>query len=229
MACRIGVLGVLLLLQPLRAEKAGPDYRGLQGRGESQVRTGNLLIGSGLALLPLSALALIPVLHDGAFGITAADPGIAGGLAAVGGGLIHAGIPLVGFGSENLERAAYRLEAGAPGGAAAGWSHYRRGWNLMAGGSTALLVSLPFVVVAALDLEREREWVHYLSMGLVGGGLGLMAAGILEQHYSLYRFAATARDARKQLRAYPLVSLVPDLRWDRSGRPRAGMRLVGSF
>lgn len=229
MSWKIGVLGVWLLTIPLQAGEAAPDYLELHRRGESQVKTGSILVGTGLAFLPLGAIALIPVIHDGAFGITAAEPGFAIFFAMAGGGLLHAGIPLVGFGSEKLERAAYRLAEGSPGDAEAGWSHYRRSWKFLSAGSAALVAAVPFAVVAALDFERDDGVADYAAIGLGSTGLGLLAISVLEQHYSLYRFAMTTRNARKQLRAYPPVSLVPDLRWDGHGNPRPGMRLVGTF
>lgn len=229
MAWRIGAVAAILLCNSPRAAETGPDFRELERRGDSQVRTGSVLIGSGLALLPLSAIALVPVLHDGAFGITAADPGFAIFFAVAGGGLIHAGIPFLGFGAEKLERAAFRLEAGSPGAAEAGWSHYRRGFRFQAGGLASLLLAYPFVIVAALDLEGENETAARLALGLGGAGLGLLAIGTLEQYYGLHRFSLTVRDARRQLRSRPAVSLVPDIRWDGQGGTRAGLRLVGTF
>lgn len=229
MSWKSGALGALLLISPLQAAEPATDYLGLEKLGESQVRSGSILIGSGLAFLPLCAIALIPVIHDGAFGITAADPGFAAFFGIAGGGLIHAGIPMVGSGSEKLERSAFRLAGGSPGESEVGWSHYRRSWKFLAGGMATLLAAAPFALVAALDIEREHETVAHLALGLGATGLGLMGVAVLEQHYSLYRFAMTAGKARKQLRASRPVSLVPDLRWDGRGNPRAGLRLVGTF
>jgi hypothetical protein len=229
LSCKTVVLGALLLLNPLSAAEPAPDFLELQQRGEAQVRTGSRVIGTGLAFLPLCAIALIPVIHDGAFGITAADPGFAIFFGMAGGGLIHAGIPLVGFGSEKLERSANRLAEGSSGETEAGWTHYRRSWKLLTIGSGALLAAFPFALVAALDIQGDNEPVAYVAMGLGSAGLGLMAISVLEQHYSLFRFAMATRNARKQLRANPPLSLVPDLRWDGQGKPRAGMRLVGTF
>src|SRR4051812_29626134 len=80
-----------------------PDSSGQNRKAEDPIAAakGNSLYGkgratalTGLALLPVSALALIPVLDEGAFGITAADPGFSVFFALTGLALIHVGIPI---------------------------------------------------------------------------------------------------------------------------------------
>lgn len=222
------ILAVVALTRPIHAEDIDPEYQELIRRGNSQIRTGATLMWTGAALLPLAALALVPVLHDGAFGITAADPGFAIFFAAAGGGLIHAGIPVYGSGAGNLEKAAGGSTPGGLETAEAGWSHYRRSWKFMAGGSAVLVSAFPLAIVAALDFEKRNQPLHYVvgAMGITG--LGLIAFGVLEQHYSLYRFSQAAGNARDRLQAVPQVSLQPIFLLDRQG-PGAGMRLACSF
>lgn len=212
----------------VHADEVDPEYRELIRRGNSRMRTGSNVMWTGAALLPVSAFALVPVLYDGAFGITAADPGFAIFFAVAGGGLIHAGIPIYGSGAGKLEKAAGGGAAGTPGSVESGWSHYRRSWQFMAGGSAVLVATFPFAIMAALDWDRENEAVHYTAATLGITGIGLLGIGALEQHYSLYRFVKSAGYARDRLRAKPRVSLQPLFRLDKQG-PGAGMRLACTF
>lgn len=88
---------------PTESNARSAEYREDLKRGDALYGTGTTLAWTGAALLPLSLLALIPVVYDGAFGITAADPGIGGFIAAAGVGLIHIGIPFMGVGADRLE------------------------------------------------------------------------------------------------------------------------------
>jgi hypothetical protein len=222
----IAVLAVLPFTNPAHADEVDPEHRELIRRGNSQVRTGSNLMWTGAALFPVSALALVPVLYDGAFGITAADAGFAIFFAVAGGGLIHAGIPIYGLGADKLERAAGGPLEG-PESIESGWSHYRRSWKFMAGGSAVLVAAFPFVAIAALDYQKVDK-LDYTAAALAYTGIGLMAIGLLEQHYSLYRFAKSAGNARERLRTRPQVSLQPLFLLDKQG-PGAGMRLTCSF
>lgn len=213
---------------PILADEVNPEYRELIRRGNSQVRTGKTMMWTGAALLPLSALALVPVVYDGAFGITAADPGIGGFIGAAGLGLIHAGIPIYGFGASKLEQGAGEGTLGGPEFAESGWSHYRRSWKFMAGGSVVLVAALPLAIAGALDWERNDSPLDYTAGAMGITGIGLLAIGTLEQHYSLYRFAKATGSARDRLQARPQVSLQPLFRMDRQG-PGAGMRVTCSF
>lgn len=98
----------------------------------------------------------------------------------------------------------------------------------MAGGSGVLVAAFPFAILAALDWERENQAIHYTAATLGITGIGLLGIGVLEQHYSLYRFAKSAGNARDRLKARPQVSLQPLFRMDKQG-PGAGMRLTCSF
>ena len=219
---------VLAISHPTRAEDVDPEYRELIRRGNSQIRTARTMMWTGVALFPVSALAAIPVLYDGAFGITAADPGFAAFFALAGGGLIHAGIPVYGSGASKLEKAAGGGAVGVPDSVASGWSHYRRSWKFLIAGPAVLVTAAPFAAAAALRMASEPGPLEYSVWAMGVTGLGLLAYGILEQQYSLYRFAKAAGHARARLPAKPQVSLHPLLLLDRQG-PGAGMRLACSF
>jgi hypothetical protein len=222
------ILAVLSISLPLRAAEVDPEYRELIRRGNSETHTGSVLMWSGAALFPISALALVPFLYDGAFGITGADAGFSIFFAVAGGGLIHAGIPVYGFGADKLEQAAGGGGAGGPGTVEAGWSHYRRSWKFVATGTAVLVAALPVVAVAGLDWKHENKPLQYTAATLGLTGLGLLGIGLLEQHFSLYRFLVSADRARDRLEAKPQISLQPLLMLDKQG-PGAGMRLTCSF
>ena len=227
----LAVWAALLFTLPVRADQAnrsGSEREELIRRGNSQMRAASTVMWTGAALLPVSALALVPVLYDGAFGITAADPGFAAFFAVAGAGLIHLGIPIYGTGAGKLEQAAGGAQPGGPGSVASGWSHYRRGWMFMIGGTAVLAAAVPFVAAAGLDWTHENKRLQYTAATLAYSGIGLFAIGALEQHFSLYRFAQSAGHARERLRTGPQVSLQPLLLMDRLG-PGAGMRLACSF
>ena len=212
----------------IHAETAEPRYGESIRSGNSQVRTGTALMWTGTALLPVSALALIPVLYDGAFGITAADPGFAIFFALAGFGLIHAGIPLYGFGAGELEKTAGGEASDGSESVASGWSHYRRSWRFVAGGSAVLAAAFPLAVIGALEGEGKNMPLQYTveTMGITA--IGLLTAAALEQYYSLYRFAKAADHARDRLQPRPQISLHPYFRLDGKSSG-AGMRLACSF
>lgn len=224
----LALLAVIAFTLPVQADEIDPEYRELLRSGNSRAHTGSVLMWTGAALLPVSALALVPVMYDGAFGITAADAGFAIFFAAAGGGLIHAGIPLYGSGIGKLEKAAGGAAAGGPESVEGGWSHYRRSWVFLGGGTAVLAAAVPFMAAAGLDWTHENKGLQYTAATLGITGLGLLALGALEQHYSLYRFVKSAGHARERLKAKPQVSLQPLLLLDREG-PGAGMRLTCSF
>lgn len=227
-------LGLAVLLAfifsppPIHADEVDPEYRELIRRGNSQVSTGKKMMWTGAALLPLSALALVPVVYDGAFGITAADPSIGGFIGVAGCGLIHAGIPIYGLGASKLEKAAGKGALEGPELAESGWSHYRRSWKFMAGGSVVLMATLPLAIAGALDWERDDSPLDYAAASMGITGIGLLAIGTLEQHYSLYRFAKATGSVGERLQARHQVSLQPLFRMDKQGLG-AGMRLTRSF
>ena len=223
----LAVLAVFCCSLQVRADEIDPEYRELIRRGNSQAHTGSVLMWTGAALFPVSALALVPFLYDGAFGITGADAGISIFFAVAGGTLIHAGIPLYGSGVSKLEKAAGGGALEGPESVEAGWSHYRRSWKFVAGGTVALMAAYPFIILAALD------WSDETNVGIYAGalgytGIGLIAIGALEQHYSLYRFIRSSGRARARLETKPQVSLQPLLLMNKQG-PGAGMRLSCSF
>lgn len=213
--------------RPIHAETLDPEYQESLRRGNSEVRTGETLMWTGTALLPVSALALVPVLYHGAFGITAADPGFAFYFALAGMGLIHAGIPLYGFGVSELEKAAGGASDGSAS-AESGWSHYRRSWKFVGGGAAVLAAAFPFAILAAFEGENKNKPLDYTVEAMGITGIGLLAAGALEQYCSLYRFANAADNARDRLRARPQASLHPYIRMDRKA-PGAGLLLTCSF
>ena len=116
---------------------------------------------------------------------------------------------------------------GGPGSVESGWSHYRRSWKFIAGGSVVALAAFPFAVAGALDWSDENKGLDYTAGTLLYTGIGLVAIGALEQHFNLYRFAKSARHSRDRLQAKPQVSLQPLLLLDKG--PGTGMRLTGSF
>jgi hypothetical protein len=224
----LAALVALSLSRPIHAETLDPEYRESLRRGNSEIRTGKTLLWTGTALLPISALALVPVLYDGAFGITAADPGFAVYFALAGLGLIHAGIPLYGLGVSDLEKAAGGAAPEGSESAESGWAHYRRSWKFVGGGAAVLAAAFPFAIVAALEGENKNKPLDYTVEAMGITGIGLLAAGALEQYYSLHRFVKASDDARDRLRQLPQVSLYPYLRMDRKV-PGAGMLLTCSF
>ena len=223
----LAALVVLSLSHPIRAQTVDPEYQELIRRGNSQVSTGSTLTWTGAALFPVSALALVPVLYDGAFGITAADPGFAIFFAVLGLGLIHTGIPFYGEGATNLENAAGGEASAGSESAEASWSHYRRSWIFLAGGAAVLAADFPVAFLATFDGHKESA-LGYTADALGVTGLSLLAIGALEQHYSLYRFVKASHHARDALKAHPQVSLLPYFRLGKQ-EPGAGLRLTCSF
>ena len=224
----LAALLILAFTLPTRAQSPDLENRDLIQNGNAQIRTGTTLMWTGAALFPVSALALVPVLYDGAFGITAADPGFAIFFALAGGALIHAGIPLYGFGVDKLEKAWGGSATGEAESAESGWSHYRRSWAFLGWGSAVLAADFPFAVLAALKADPGNSPLDYSVEALGAAGLGLMAVGILEQHYSQYRFVKAARRARGSLKARSQVSLNPILNMQRQSAG-AGLRLTCTF
>lgn len=195
--------------------------------GKSTHGLGRGMVLTGAALLPLGALALVPVAFDGAFGITAADPGIGGGLLVLGLALMELGAPAMGMGADRLEAAAASRGAGFTPGENSGWAQYRQGWKMITIGSVLIVAAFPFAVIGGLDFEKEN-WVDYTGMALGAGGLGLGVAGILRHGQGLAIFHGRGRRAKKALAA-PSVSLHPTLRLDRAGPPLGGLRLSVGF
>jgi hypothetical protein len=224
----LAVVFILSFSRPAHAQTPDLENRELIQSGNSQMRTGTTLMWTGAALFPVSALALVPVLYDGAFGITAADPGFAIFFALAGGALIHAGIPIYGFGVDKLEQAWGGSATGEAESAESGWSHYRRSWAFLGWGSAVLAADFPFAVLAALKADRGNSPLDYSVEALGVTGLGLLAAGVVEQHYSQYRFVKAARRARGSLKARTQVSLNPILHMQRQSAG-AGLRLTCSF
>lgn len=228
---------LLALISPVWARDTGDtarsapagDYLEDMKRGDALYGRGRTLVWTGAALIPLSLLAFVPVLFDGAFGITAADPGFGGYIGAAGLGLIHIGIPLLGLGADRLESGAKGANPGFQPRDSSSWSLYGRSWALIGAGAAILAVSIPFVAVAALDWSRDDAPVDYIALGLVYSGLGLGVAGILEQEYCGYRFYRRRRDAKDASGGLTSLSLRPVLRLGRDGDPGAGLNLMAVF
>jgi len=223
----LAALIVLSLSHSIRAQTVDSNYQEQIRRGNSQLHSGKTLMWTGAALLPVSALALVPVFYDGAFGITAADPGFAIFFAVLGLGLIHTGIPFYGQGATNLEKAAGGEASAGSDSAESGWSNYRRSWLFMAAGAVVLAADFPVAFLATFDGHREGA-LGCTADALGTTGLSLLAIGALEQHYSLYRFVKASHHAREALKAHPQVSLIPYLRLGKQA-PGAGLRLTCSF
>jgi hypothetical protein len=197
--------------------------------GNSTYRAGTVCAWTGLALFPVSLVAAIPVWYDGAFGITAADPGFALFFAFAGLGLIHTGIPLMGFGAERMETAARTTDAGLPGNAQAGWALYRQSWKFLGGGALVLAAAVPFVIVGALEWNRNGSPTDYTGLGLGLAGLGLMSVGAIEQYVSGYRFYESRRQSLAATRPQIGVSLQPLIHLSREGRSGLGLRMSCRF
>ncbi|MBW8888803.1 MAG: hypothetical protein JF616_13695 [Fibrobacteres bacterium] len=224
----LSLIALVILSQshPIRAQAVDSNYQEQIRRVNSQIHAGKTLMWTGTALLPVSALALVPVLYDGAFGITGADAGFSVFFAVLGLGLIHIGIPVYGEGASNLENAAGGEASARSVSAESGWSHYRRSWGFMAAGSLVLVADFPVAFLAAFEHRENALTYSADALGLTG--LSLLGIGALEQHYSLYRFIKASDHARDSLKAHPQVSLLPYLRLGKQA-PGAGMRLTCSF
>lgn len=205
-----------------------PDTAGLADWGKAQYGRGRALVWTGVGLVPVGLLALVPVWYDGAFGITAADPGIGGSILALGGALVHVGIPLMGHGAGHEEEAA---RARGQGFAAepSGWGAYRQSWLLIGAGGALILTGFPFAIVAALDVDKQRPAMGYIAGALMYGGAAIGGAGILEQWYSGYRFARSHGKARRSLEGSVSVSLLPLVRPGREGVDGGGFLLMAAF
>lgn len=223
--------GLLLCLSlPVRGldslEVARAGY--LEARGNSLHDKGRTLIYTGAALLPLGLLALVPVMHDGAFGITAADPGIGGFILGAGFALMELGIPVMGAGADRLDAAATTRDPGYAAGDS-GWWRYGQGWRWIGYGGILLATALPFAVVGGLDYENEMPWVDYTALALGSGGLALGAAGVVRHGHSLIHFGGRANRARRALKPGAEVSWQPVLMWEGRGATTAGVRLSAGF
>ncbi len=200
----------------------------LEARGNSAYGKGRTLIYTGAAMLPLGLLALVPVMHDGAFGITAADPGIGGFILGAGFGLIQLGIPVMGIGADRLDAAASdRVPGYEPDDP--GWRRYRQGWKWIGYGGILLAAAVPFAAIGGLDYLDEMPWVDYTALALGSGGLCLGAVGIVRHGQSLFHFIGRRNRASDALDRGPGVSLQPLIRWDSRGLAAAGMRLSAGF
>lgn len=223
----VTTLGIILLFTavPLQSKV---DLDAMNSRGESLYKTGRTCIWSGMALIPLGLLALVPVAYDGAFGITAADPGIGGSIIGAGVGLIHLGIPIMGSGTRKEETAAKGLHPDFEA-APSGWPAYRQSWKWIGAGGAIVLSSFPFIIVTALDTDHQRPGIEWVAGGLLYGGLTVAGIGILEQYYSGYRFSRGHAKARHALLESVSVSLQPLLLLGTRGEKTTGIRLNAAF
>jgi hypothetical protein len=195
--------------------------------GHSLYKSGNACLWTGAALVPLGLLALVPVLHDGAFGITAADPGIGGAILAAGGGFITLGIPLVGYGAEREAQAAKALHPGFEPHPSA-LRAYRQSWQLIGAGGALVLVAMPLGIVGALDYENDNA-LDYTALTLLIGGATVGGMGVLEQWWSGYCFVRSHRKSHDALHPPVSLSLQPVLRLAARGSDGAGLKLVANF
>ena len=232
------LLALILILhgspdaQALRdsVQRAAPDsLRSLTIPGHSLYHAGGVMVVSGAALLPLAAVALIPVVYDGAFGITAADPGFAGAFAAAGMGLIHIGIPLMGAGADQEEREIARRDPTRSGPGNSDWLVYRRSWKHIGWGAGSVGAAVPFAVVAALDWEHERPYLGYTAIGFLAVGGALIATGLGEQYWCGYRFHRRHSNTHATLAGITGLSLRPWVLPARGPRAQAGLALVAGF
>ncbi|MDB5104811.1 MAG: hypothetical protein JWP91_2500 [Fibrobacteres bacterium] len=205
------------------------DLRSLRVDGDPIYRMGRNCVWTGVALLPISLLALVPVMDDGAFGITAADPGIGVAIGLAGMGLIHIGIPIMGAGVDNMEQNALRLKPGSEPVDTGLWSTYRQSWKWIGWGAAVTAASFPFLVAAALDWDNGMPALHYAAGGMAITGLGMGAIGVLEQEYSGYLFSRRHQQAKPALGRVRSLSLQPVLRVGRQGADGAGLKVVAGF
>lgn len=216
------------LSQKSDSSKFIADFEAMNARGEALYKTGRTFIWSGMALIPLGLLALVPVAYDGAFGITAADPGIGGSILGAAAGLIHLGIPIMGSGTRKEEAAAKGLHPDFEA-APSGWPAYKQSWKWIGAGGALIATSFPFVIVAALDSDNQRSGIGWLAGSLLYGGLTVGGIGILEQYYSGYLFSRGHAQARSSLLESVSVTLQPILRLGARGSETAGLRLNAVF
>jgi hypothetical protein len=197
--------------------------------GEQDFKTGNICFWSGMALVPVSVLAAIPVWYDGAFGITAADPGFAIASAVLAAGLMHVAIPFWGWGAENMEQAVLIGGLGKDLGAAKAWQQYQSSWRWMGMGGGLIAAAFPFAIIAALDFEKEMTFAHVATYGLAGSGLALIGYGLLNQYAGACQFFHIRNQSKSVLAGPKTVRLVPVGNINLNGKLSAGLQLAATF
>lgn len=231
------ILGLLLLTAlPARAQvpsatsdaRPAAKYEAKLESGHALYRKGKTCLWTGSALASLGLLALVPVMHDGAFGITAADPGIGGTILALGGGFIHLGIPLLGFGAEREALATETLRPGFTQDAS-GWRAYTLSWRLISIGGGLLLIGFPIAIAGALDYEDESSPADLVGGALAISGLAVGGVGVLTQYYAGYLFYESHGETHRALEAPVSLSLQPVLRLGSRGSLAGGLALRAEF
>jgi hypothetical protein len=197
--------------------------------GAQNFKTGNICFGSGLALVPISVLAAIPVWYDGAFGITAADPGFAIVSAFLAASLMHVAIPFWGWGAENMEQAVVIGGLGKDLGAAKAWQQYQSSWRWMGMGGGLVAAAFPFAIIAALDFEKEMTFAHVAAYSLAGSGLALIGYGLLNQYAGAYQFFRIRNQSKSVLAGPKTVRLVPIGNINLNGELSAGLQVAATF
>jgi hypothetical protein len=168
------------------------------------------------------------VVYDGAFGITAADPGIGGSILALSAGLIHLGIPIMGTGVSR-EAMATRGLYPASSEKSKGWDAYDQSWKWIGAGGALILVSVPFVIVAALDMADQRPGVKWIAGTLLYGGLTAGGVGVLHQYYSGYQFIQSHKRVQRRLLEPVSLSIQPILRLTKQGSGGIGFKLIAEI
>jgi hypothetical protein len=197
--------------------------------GEQNFKTGNICFWSGLALVPVSVFAAIPVMHDGAFGITAADPTFAIVPALLAAGLMHGAIPFWGWGAENMEQAMAAGGFNKDLGAAKAWQQYQSSWRWMAMGGGLVAAAVPFAVIGALNMEKGMTFSLAATYGLVGSGFALIGYGLFQQYAGAYQFFRIRQQSKSALAGPKTVQLVPVGNVTPNGELAAGLQMVATF
>ncbi|GEM_PF-4583042 len=231
------ILGSMILGRPALALETQDSLKPVPSRdsqrllveGKSAYHKGQICVWTGAVFLPLSLLALVPVVDEGAFGITAADPGFAVAFGMAGMGLIHIAIPMMGVGVDRLDQGASGMKPGYQPINYEAWDSYSQSWKFIGWGGVTLATAFPFLIFSALDSDNRRPALHYLAGTLAITGLGLGTIGILEQEYSGYRFFRNRSRVNAALGPVSSLSLQPVIRLGGRGANGGGFNLVAGF
>jgi hypothetical protein len=231
---KVALFSIAVAFHPISAEPEALEKRqALFEQGQERFGQGQICLWSGLALIPVSLLAAIPVWYDGAFGITAADPGFAIVPAVLGAGLMHAAIPLWGFGAEKMERAASAHQAQAHHQSPPAWEGYRNGWSWIGRGGVVLVAALPFAALAGLQALGNKDGeitpVGWTAITLAVSGASLTTFGLSKQYLSAYRFYRIRNHSESAWTGLKSVKLGPRLDRNPHGEWTSGLVLAASF
>lgn len=227
-ACPGGLAWAQLSQDSLHDQQTAVAQR-LAEEGDAWYGRGKMCMWTGAALLPVSLIAFIPVMYDGAFGITAADPGFGILFAAAGVGLIQLGIPLLGWGADKTKAAEHVGNPQTGGHDERDWEMYAQSWRVMGAGAGLTALSLPFGILAALSLDRPNAAIGNTAIVLMASGLTVAGAGLIEQEYSGYLFMRRHGRAKAALRALSALTVNPLLLVSGSRIPAAGLRIATRF